>query len=237
MAEEGLVCQPSLAAVLEKSAERRCLRAAFALPSIAGMMNHRSLASVLLSLLFTFAGACAPDDPTVSMDFVEVAPASMGPAFFAGQCLDRTPPLVSGGVACTVVEARRAAEGACACDASAGRVPVAAAHEGILSQVTDAPQAEGQGWNCFCEIAQLAGDAALACQNNASADLEVDGAPVDGFCYVDQTIAPAIGEISTPCPVDERRFVRFVGQATQGNPSARTTRIIACDLGAGTPAQ
>lgn len=207
---------------------------AFTLLSVAGMMISRLLVFVPLSLSLALVGACAPDDP-ISMAFIDVGPSGMAPfpdSFVAGQCLDSTPPLMSasGGVACTVVEARHTG-GACACDAAAARLPIAPEHDHLLAKIEETPQAQARGWDCFCEIPQLDGAPAQECQLNTSRYMDVDGASVDGFCYVDHTTSPPIGnpQVLANCPETMQHFVRFVGKATEGSPLTPTTRVVACD--------
>jgi hypothetical protein len=110
------------------------------------------------------------------------------------------------------------------------------------------PSAASAHWDCFCEIEQLARDTtaqppmcgAGSSWTNASAANELDvcqcdatdapqynGAPVDGWCYVDATASPQLGneQIVKNCSESERRLVRFVGG---GNPAAGSTLFITC---------
>ncbi|MBI4706043.1 MAG: hypothetical protein HY744_33535, partial [Deltaproteobacteria bacterium] len=70
------------------------------------------------------------------------------------------------------------------------------------------------GWDCFCEIVQLAGEELNACQNVPAEPVMAGGKQVHGWCYVDQTAMPPVGnaEIVKSCPATERRLFRFVGE-------------------------
>lgn len=84
------------------------------------------------------------------------------------------------------------------------------------------------GWNCVCELTQLSGAELAACQNDASTDAPtLDGQPVDGWCYLDSTVVPELGnpELTGRCPGDERRLFRFIGR---GRPSATATTLVSC---------
>lgn len=142
-----------------------------------------------------------------------------------GPCLPRTPnALDEGHVKCVVVEAK-VTGGACGCDSSQARLPLSADHLSLASHLREQSSVD---WDCFCEIPQLEGDGLVACQNDVSgAPLTPSGEPVDGFCYIDATTDPQIGNpaIVSRCPANEKRLVRLVGA---GAPSPGGTVYVIC---------
>jgi len=129
-----------------------------------------------------------------------------------GQCLARSlTPDDNGQVSCIVLEARQ--DEACACQGVLE--PVSASHASAVDVARQSPAGQAQGWNCFCELPQLSGVELDACQNDPSNHPEIDGAGVDGWCYVDATRMPPIGDASlvAECADNEQRQVRFVGDA------------------------
>ncbi len=142
------------------------------------------------------------------------------------QCLPFTlrPDDRTGDVTCVVIEASK--DDACSCDAP-GFQPVEDVHRAAAERILEDPFHDpAQG--CLCEISQLGGDARTTCQNELDAP-----AGVDGWCYVDATVQPPVGNPSLvgDCSSQEKRVVRFVGgaEATPG-----TTRYVTClsELGA-----
>lgn len=129
-----------------------------------------------------------------------------------GQCLARSlTPDDEGQVSCVVLEARR--DSACACDGVLQ--PVGAEHASAVDVARQSPAGQAQGWDCFCELPQLSGAELDACQNDASNHPVIDGSSVDGWCYVDATSVPPIGDpaLVSECVDTEQRQVRFVGDA------------------------
>ena len=139
-----------------------------------------------------------------------------------GQCLSRS--LVTdaaGQVPCLVVEATAPAT-ACSCDPATGRAPVAAEHQQAIDVAKEDPLYQTEQWSCFCEIEQLAGQPLTACQNDATTDSpQVNGEPVNGWCYIDGSVAPPIGnpELVANCSGTEQHMLRFVG-AGAGAPGS-----------------
>jgi hypothetical protein len=135
-------------------------------------------------------------------------------ASLAGQCLPRSLALDQGGqVACLVIEARRAGDEGCKC--SDGRVAVSPEHAPMVDGIREHELQQHAQWDCFCEVPQLEGAAQSACREDLSdAPLSTDGSPVDGFCYVDASTSPPVGnpELVSQCPDAQRRRLRFVGQ-------------------------
>jgi hypothetical protein len=147
----------------------------------------------------------------------------------AGQCLPLSlTPDAAGQVPCFMLEARHES-GDCVCDAATGRRPVDPANGCFIESAKQDPLYELLDWNCFCEIAQLGGDGEprpdaegqcndplCACQYDPtlSDSPQLDGEPVNGWCYVDGTTVPPVGDpaLAAGCPADERRLLRFVGE-------------------------
>ncbi len=144
-----------------------------------------------------------------------------------GQCLPRQlEPAADGSVSCIVIEARVAAGGACSCDPATGRADIPATLDGdanpMMNAVKMAELSEfNPGWDCFCEVEQLQGDARAACQTDAKPE------DVHGWCYVDATTVPQIGnpDLVKDCAADERRMLRFAGDA---DPISGATAFITC---------
>jgi hypothetical protein len=145
---------------------------------------------------------------------------------FGGQCMPRTLSDIGGGqVNCVVVEAKTTG-GECSCDGAHARTSLPSEHKAVPKLIRDLNP--GADWDCFCEIPQLEGDELLACQNDTSAHPETaSGEPVSGYCYVDGTTDPPIGDPSlvARCPANDRRMVRLVGD---GEPTLGSTLFIVC---------
>jgi hypothetical protein len=143
----------------------------------------------------------------------------------AAQCLPTAlTPVGPGRVECTMLEAGRV-DGRCTCSGAGRAIPDEALDctiEHLLAEHA------ADGWNCVCELTQLSGAEIAACQNDASTDAPtVDGQPVDGWCYLDSTAVPELGnpELTGRCPGNARRLFRFVGR---GRPSAGATTLVSC---------
>ncbi|MBM4375977.1 MAG: hypothetical protein FJ095_12900 [Deltaproteobacteria bacterium] len=148
-----------------------------------------------------------------------------------GQCLPRSlTPNGDGQVQCLIVEARKTADAAqcqAACTGPARSGPLADANPAVKKAKTDL-QTEAQGWNCFCEITQAAGDDLQSCQYTKSGDAILNnGKPVDGWCYIDAAATPPVGDPSVVanCPSTEQRIIRFAGAA---NAAPGSTLFITC---------
>ena len=142
-----------------------------------------------------------------------------------GQCLPRTlTPDEKGQVPCLILEARKT--DTCDCNTKA-RTPVSTDHEQAQAAAEADPFAATSGWNCFCEITQLTGDELTACQEDINDPPVLNGAQVDGWCYIDATTSPPTGNAALVenCPESEKRIVRFVGQGA-AQPGA--TLFITC---------
>ncbi|HSN97724.1 MAG TPA: hypothetical protein VLS89_05475 [Candidatus Nanopelagicales bacterium] len=157
-----------------------------------------------------------------------------------GQCLPRSlQPDEDGQVSCLIIEARNS-QGACSCDEATGRRPVLESQKEAQRAIEADPLAAAVGWDCFCEIAQLQGDTdpatpdpLQACQYDVEEPVQANGTDVNGWCYVDGTTSPPVGDsaLVSACPSTERRLIRFVGQG-EAEPGA--TLFITC---AGEPGQ
>ena len=164
-----------------------------------------------------------------------------------GQCLPRQlKPDSMGQVQCLILEARNTAGMAAGskcdafCDGLQARTHVDPAHQPAVAAAQADPTAKNAGWDCFCEIKQLKGKITPNCIDTTMPTNELDacacsiadppifsGKPVDGWCYVDSTSNPAVGNpnIVKNCPASEKRLVRFVGG---GNPQPGATLFITC---------
>jgi hypothetical protein len=149
-----------------------------------------------------------------------------------GTCLHRSlSPDPSGQVECLILEARALPAGeACKCDdpTEKGRQDVQTEHEQAKRLALEDQVAKVAGWNCFCEIKQLADDELHACQFDTSHDPRTtSGVPVDGWCYIDAASNPPAGDASlvSTCAPTEQRKLRFVGD---GQPIDHSTLFITC---------
>lgn len=154
-----------------------------------------------------------------------------------GQCLPRTLTADDKGqVPCLVLEARRVdagQEAACNACTDAGREPLTGDEAAAIDAAKEDPVYASAQWNCFCKISQTLNisdtqNNLYACQNDvANPPLNTAGEEVNGWCYVDATTQPVIGneEIVKNCPETEKRIVRFVGQGA-AKPGA--TMFISC---------
>ena len=149
-------------------------------------------------------------------------------------CLGRTiTPEPDGSVPCVVVEARPRMDGE-TCDCSApGRSDVEPVLTGaVVERMAALGQCDaGNGPGsckqalCLCNVAQATGEAQAACQNDSGPAPAANGAPADGWCYIDAARQIGNADIVKDCPATARRLLRFVGagQAVNG-----ATAFIAC---------
>jgi len=145
------------------------------------------------------------------------------------QCLPRKlTPEENGQVSCLVLEARKSES--CSCKASDGRMAVEEDHGAAIQGARDSGIIDENN-DCFCEIPQLDDEELTACQNEKLDPMLVDGEQVDGWCYVDATSVPPVGEpalVPESCASTERRLVRLVGNA-KARPGS--TLFIMCSEG------
>lgn len=143
-----------------------------------------------------------------------------------GPCLPRTLNRdIEGNVNCLLIEAKHTG-GACSCDPAAARLSVPQSHQSAVELAKQ--RSPGNDWDCFCEIPQLVGEALEQCQNDISdAPVTQSGAPIDGYCYIDATTEPKIGNPIhvAACPDNEKRRIRMVGK---GEPSQDSTLVVLC---------
>jgi hypothetical protein len=146
---------------------------------------------------------------------------------FRPACLPRRlTPDDEGQVACLIVEARNTQGEACACDPSLARQPVAPKHQPAVTEILEDVYAAQAGWNCFCEVPQLRGEPLDACLTDPGKAPQVNGAPVDGWCYVDEHTSPeGAAEIVQRCANTEKRILRFAGK---GAAQTGGTLFITC---------
>ncbi|AKT36004.1 hypothetical protein [Chondromyces crocatus] len=151
-----------------------------------------------------------------------------------GQCLPRSlVPDKDGQVSCLIIEARNS-QGACSCDPATGRNVTLDENKAAERAIAEDPFAKESGWDCFCEITQLRGDALGVCQNDEREDPRgPDGQLINGWCYVDATTTPPLGNVNlvAGCDVTQKRLIRFVGEAESASGA---TTFITC---AGEPGQ
>ncbi|WP_232379887.1 hypothetical protein [Polyangium fumosum] len=143
-----------------------------------------------------------------------------------GPCLPRTLDRnEKGAVNCLLLEAR-ATGGACSCDSEHARIPVDPLHAAAIDEAK--ARSPESNWDCFCQIPQLEGEDLAICQNDVSDDpVTPAGEPVSGFCYVDASTDPAVGNpaLVARCAASERRMIRLVGE---GEPSQGATLFVTC---------
>lgn len=119
-----------------------------------------------------------------------------------------------GNVPCIVIEARDSDRDGnaettsdCNCNGEARAEPEGGAAI-AADQIRDELSKEepSPGYDCLCEVTQLAGDERTECQNEETTN-------VNGWCYVDATSTPQVGNpaLVENCPPSEQRLVRFVG--------------------------
>jgi len=143
-----------------------------------------------------------------------------------GPCLPRTLNRdIAGNVNCLLIEAKHTG-GTCSCDPELARLDVSSEHQSAIELAKQ--RAPGNDWDCFCEIPQLVGEELSQCQDDIS-DMPVtqSGAPIDGYCYIDATTEPKIGNPIhvASCPENEKRRIRLVGK---GEPSPDSTLVVLC---------
>ncbi len=148
-----------------------------------------------------------------------------GPATGMSICMPRSLPTGDQGqVNCRIVEAR--ATDQCSCP-GAGRSPVDPG-DAALPIIEQDHLFDPAGWNCFCNLHQTTGQALSACQDDVSeVPVAADGSAVDGWCYVDASSLPAVGnpDLVANCPSTEKRTLRFVGS---GDIARGATAFIFC---------
>jgi hypothetical protein len=130
-------------------------------------------------------------------------------------------PSTGGNVPCVVFEAR-SVSGACDC-AGPGKMPVPAKDTALQQAAIQSGGSQAANWNCVCEIPQVSGAALTTCQT--AGPHATQGA--DGFCYIDASAAPAIGNpaLVDGCPAGAKHGLRFVGT---GLPVGGAAVVLAC---------
>ncbi len=143
-----------------------------------------------------------------------------------GPCMPRTlVPNETDRVNCLMLEARKTSANECSCEGKA-REDVTAERQSAVQLAQQ--RLPGPGWDCFCEIPQLEGEELMACQNDLSdTPVTASGEAADGYCYIDATTEPAVGNpvhVAT-CSENERRRIRVVGDA---KPAPDATLVVIC---------
>jgi hypothetical protein len=138
-------------------------------------------------------------------------------------CVDRQLAVAPGAVACRVIEARHvtAVSGAdpptdpCPCDSWPARRSLTAGDLALVAEIKQHASVAAGALNCFCELEQTQGANLLACQGARAElpQLNAYGALASGWCYVDATTAPPIGDpsVAADCPKNKRWALRVVG--------------------------
>jgi hypothetical protein len=140
-------------------------------------------------------------------------------------CLEQ--PIANGAAGCVLFEASQAEPGTCSCEAADGRryLEIEAALEFAKSD----PEASA-GWNCFCEIVPAAAPLDLdACRNYPLEPVvNESGKKVDGWCYLDPTQSPPLGNpaIAAVCPASRPHTIRVTGEAA---PREDATLFLYCN--------
>ena len=132
-----------------------------------------------------------------------------------------------GQVTCLMLEGRSLGAGeSCSCQ-SDGRAPVDPGHAGAVAAAAEDPVSVDHGLDCFCEIPQLDGAEGDACRTTPGEPVLVDGQEPAGWCYVDATSLPPIGNpaLVAQCPAVERRTIRFLGA---GRVASGATLFLTC---------
>lgn len=139
----------------------------------------------------------------------------------SGPCLPRPlTPDTTGQVQCVIIEASKS-DGRAACCDRAGRHGVSEDHKGMLEEVQQSQYTVDD--DCFCEIDQLADADLKACQTDTNVVPVGPNGQVNGWCYVDSTVAdPSLVET---CPSSTKYRVRYVGA---GEPSHNARSFVSC---------
>jgi hypothetical protein len=150
------------------------------------------------------ADLCGPTDAATSTAGTTAAPttgaATTGAATSDAASYAKVP--------CVILEARLVA-GACACDGASGRAPV-----GPDDAAAVTPEVVAAG-NCICELKQLTGAEARACQNEIKVTTDISG-----WCYVDPQVGGNPALICS-CPYSRQQTIRYLN-AGQPKPNAQT---------------
>ncbi|MBI5536932.1 MAG: hypothetical protein HY898_29700 [Deltaproteobacteria bacterium] len=148
-------------------------------------------------------------------------------AVLAGTCWgQKLDPAADGAVECIVLEATKYPEGTTTCPdcKTAGRQP---ANPDAVSALAEDSNFVENALKCVCEIPQAQTGAPLtACIESTDDPVIVNGAQVDGWCYVAPDQHPgANGQLVLTCPEGQKRMIRFVGA---GNPAAGSLTFLQC---------
>lgn len=180
------------------------------------IMTSSSRRTALFALLFAAPSAClipacTTQQPVDSCEYTSWAERISIPKDAAtgvsGQCMRNAPDVLDDGTPnCVVIEAHEA--GPCDC-ATPGLQPVAEKHAGAIDAAKQ--DADPIQLACLCEVVPLTGDALKACQLDTAEAPQVNGQPVNGYCYID--VSNGIGDpaIAATCPSTEKHLLRFVG--------------------------
>jgi hypothetical protein len=135
-----------------------------------------------------------------------------------------------GSTPCVLIEAIATLPGDCSCNGADGRRFVDSSHDDALQLAKTDPTAAAAGWNCFCELVPAAPGYDLdACRTYPLEPVvNQSGKKVDGWCYLDPTTDPPIGDpaIASVCPASRPHAIRIAGRA---EPRPDATLFLFCE--------
>lgn len=139
-----------------------------------------------------------------------------------------------GQVSCLAVEARHAAAAqveTCNQCLEPGREALLGDERAIIDIIKEDPANSLAQWNCFCKIVQLKGEDLKLCQDDSSEPIvnPTTSQTVNGFCYIDATTTPPIGnsDFVNTCFETSKVRLRLTGG---GQPLENATGFLACTL-------
>ncbi len=176
-------------------------------------------ASFLAASCVAAIPACTTQQPVDSCEYsswaerIVVAKDAATP--IAGQCMRNAPDVLSDGTPnCVILEAHET--GPCDCG-TPGLQPVSEKHAGAIDAAKQ--DADPVQLACLCEVVPLTGEALQACRFDKAETPEVNGQPVNGYCYLDVQNNLGDPALAEACPQTEERLIRFVGDP--GVPDAQ----------------
>jgi hypothetical protein len=100
-------------------------------------------------------------------------------------------------------------------------------HQAAVTAALETKVGAASGVDCFCQIDQLAGEELDTCKESLDEEPSAAGAAVDGWCYVDATIANGGNpQLVAHCEATEQRTLRFVGE---GKPVNDALVFVTCN--------
>ena len=138
-------------------------------------------------------------------------------AVLAGTCWgQQLEPDANGEVPCFVFEATKMPEGSTTCPVCDTTKARSEADDTAKTALKGDTNFKENNLACICKINQAAtGDPLKQCMSSTEDFPTSNGAPVNGWCYVDpSTNKDANGALVATCPADAKRMIRFVGDAS-----------------------